>query len=154
MGYNTLATFAVGRALTAVYVGILLPLVLTMLLAVFLIRRHDRRVLNARLHDYVVFGWLSEEEVSAVATGRGRRALRRDAMRAGSAHYAQVKAYQRLGMELGGVRDRIVRRVATPAETTREMQLLHGLAAWRGRWLTPGNAAFPVGGGRTVGSRV
>jgi protease PrsW len=123
-GYNTLAAYATDRQLSAVYVGILLPLLFAAVVALMLVRRHDRRVIAARLDDYVVTGWLRPWQADAIATGRGRRDVLRSAGRYGPRARHHARAWLSTGLELGAVRDRIVCGVASDADLRAERALL------------------------------
>jgi RsiW-degrading membrane proteinase PrsW (M82 family) len=127
MGYNTAASFAVGRALVAVYVGLLIPTLLVVAVVVGWAARHQRRVLAARLHDYTVYGWLKDGQVPYLVGRRARSALRRQAKAIGSAEREKVRALQRTGVDLAVLRDRLVRGVANDHEQAREAQLISTL---------------------------
>jgi protease PrsW len=123
-GFNTLASYATDRALAAIYVGILLPLLVAAVAGLLLVRRYDRRILAARLDDYVATGWLRPWQADAIATARGRREVRRRASRFGRYGRSGARAWLAQGVDLAAVRDRIVRGVATDAELRREPALL------------------------------
>jgi protease PrsW len=123
-GYNTLAAYATKRQLTAVYVGVLLPLLLAAIVALLLVRRHDRRVIAARLDDYVATGWLRPWQADAIATARGRRDVLRSAGRYGPYARVHARAWLATGIDLGAVRDRIVRGVASDRDLRAERALL------------------------------
>jgi protease PrsW len=123
-GYNTLASYATDRALAAVYVGILLPLLLAAVVALLLVRRQERRVVAARLDDYVATGWLRPWQSDAIATARGRREVMRRAGRYGPYARGDARAWLASGIDLGSVRDRIVRGVATDDDLRAERTLL------------------------------
>jgi protease PrsW len=123
-GYNTLAAYAANRQLSAVYVGILLPLLLAAVVMLVLIRRHDRRVIAARLDDYVATGWLRPWQADAISATRGRRQVLRNARRQGPYARVQARAWLESGVDLGAVRDRIVRGVATDHDLRAERALL------------------------------
>jgi hypothetical protein len=124
MSYNTAASFAGSRALVAVYLGVLVPLLLVFGLVVAAIRRYERRVIEARLHDYTVYGWLKARQVSFLVSNPGRRNLRRHAKAIGRAERQRVRELQRAGVDLGLLRDRLVRGVAGERELQREAQLI------------------------------
>jgi protease PrsW len=123
-GYNTLASYATDRALAAIYVGILLPLLLAAVVGLLLVRRHDRRIVAARLNDYVATGWLRPWQADALTTGRGRRAALRYASGHGRTARRDTRAWLTCGIDLGALRDRIVRGVATDDDLRRETELL------------------------------
>jgi RsiW-degrading membrane proteinase PrsW (M82 family) len=123
-GYNTLAAYATDRQLSAVYVGILLPLLLAAIVVLALVRRHDRRILAARLDDYVVTGWLRPWQADAIATGRGRRGVIRSAGQYGPFGRQHARAWLSSGVDLGAIRDRIVRGVASDDDLATERALL------------------------------
>lgn len=124
MSYNTAASFAGSRALVAVYLGVLVPLLLIFGLVVALIRRYERRVIEARLQDYTVYGWLKATQVPFLVSNPGRRDLRRHARAIGRPERRRVRELQRAGVDLGLLRDRLVRGVAGERERTREAQLI------------------------------
>jgi RsiW-degrading membrane proteinase PrsW (M82 family) len=123
-GYNTLASYATDRALAAIYVGILLPLLLAAVVGLLLVRRHDRRVIAARLNDYVATGWLRPWQADALTTSHGRRAALRYAAQHGRTAKRDTRAWLACGADLGALRDRIVRGVATDDDLRRETELL------------------------------
>jgi RsiW-degrading membrane proteinase PrsW (M82 family) len=123
-GYNTLAAYATDRQLSAIYVGILLPLLLGAIVALVLVRRHDRRVIAARLDDYVATGWLRPWQADAIATASGRREVLRRARPYGLPGRRLARAWLASGIELGAVRDRVVRGVASDGDLRAERALL------------------------------
>lgn len=138
MGYNTIASFATSDSLAAVYFAILLPTLAALVTIVIVVRRHERRVIAARLHDYTVFGWLKAAHVPFIVSGRGRRRARRYARRFGKAESQRLREFQRAGLDLGLLRDRLVRGVAGPSELPREGELIAMLTSLRGKVLLPG----------------
>jgi hypothetical protein len=138
MGYNKIASFATSDSLAAVYFAILLPTLAALVTIVIVVRRHERRVIAARLHDYTVFGWLKAAHVPFIVSGRGRRRARRYARRFGKAESQRLRAFQRAGLDLGLLRDRLVRGVAGPSELPREGELIAMLTSLRGKVLLPG----------------
>ncbi|MBA3990791.1 MAG: PrsW family intramembrane metalloprotease [Propionibacteriales bacterium] len=138
MGYNTIASFATSDSLAAVYFAILLPTLAALVTIVIVVRRHERRVIAARLHDYTVFGWLKAAHVPFIVSGRGRRRARRYARRFGKAESQRLRGFQRAGLDLGLLRDRLVRGVAGPSELPREGELIAMLTSLRGKVLLPG----------------
>ncbi len=137
MGYNTAASFAVGRALIAVYLAMLVPTLLVLATVVLAFIRHERRVIAARLSDYTVFGWLTADEIPYLVSVRGRRRLRRRAKALGRAEQRQVRALQRAAVDLGVLRDRLVRGVAGKGELRREVELMSTLRDLLGRTPLP-----------------
>jgi RsiW-degrading membrane proteinase PrsW (M82 family) len=127
MSYNTLASYSSQRGLTASYIGLLLPMVVATAAAILLIRRHERRVIAARLGDYAVLGRLDEETVDTIATRSGRRHALATAKPFGDEARRQTKTVLRDGLDLGALRDRIVRGVAGDEELQRESWLLNKL---------------------------
>jgi RsiW-degrading membrane proteinase PrsW (M82 family) len=123
-GYNTLAAYATDRQLSAIYIGILLPLLVAAIVVLALVRRHDRRVVAARLDDYVVAGWLRPWQADAIATSRGRRDVLRRAGSYGPYARQHARAWLASGIDLATVRDRIVRGVATSDDLHAERALL------------------------------
>ena len=124
MGYNTAASFAVGRGLVAVYVGLLVPTLLVLAVVVALVRRHEVSVITARLNDYTVYGWLNADHIPYLVTPRLRRRLRRQAKRSGRPERDRIRVLQRTGVDLGVLRDRLVRGVAGGQERRREAELI------------------------------
>ena len=137
MGYNAAASFAPGRALTAVYVAILVPALLTLTGLVLLVRRYEYRVIQARLGDYSTFGWLPPEQVAVIATARGRRRARRHVKPLGRTQRETLRRFQQVGVDLGVLRDRLVRGVVGPAELPREQELIARLRRLRERVVLP-----------------
>lgn len=120
MGFNGIVSFISEGNLASVYVPILLPTLLTLIGLVLLVRRHERRVMRARLHDYTAFGWLRPDHVDYIVTWSGRRKARAYVRPFGRAERRRVRAFQRTGTDLGVLRDRMVRGVAGPRELPRE----------------------------------
>ena len=137
MGYNTIASFATDEALVAVYVAILVPTLLALVGVVVAVRHHERRVVAARLRDYSAFGWLREEHIDFIVSRSGRRQARRYVRPFGAAERGRVREFQRAGVELGVLRDRLVRGVVGPSALPRERQLIDTLRALRGRVMLP-----------------
>jgi protease PrsW len=137
MGYNAAASFAPGRALTAVYVAILLPALVSLLVIVLLVRRSEYRVISTRLGDYATFGWLPAEQVELIATMKGRRAARRHVKPLGHRERETLRRFQQTGVDLGVLRDRLVRGVAGPSELPREHELIQELRRLRERVVLP-----------------
>ncbi len=141
MGYNTIASFATDENLHAVYVALLVPTLLTLVAVVLSVRRHERRVIAARLLDYTTFGWLDAADVPYIVTGKGRREARGHVRALSRAERQLLKTFQRAGIDLGLLRDRLVRGVAGPAALPRERELIATLRSLRGR------VALPTGAG-------
>ncbi|MGH3504936.1 MAG: PrsW family intramembrane metalloprotease, partial [Nocardioidaceae bacterium] len=137
MGYNGAVSFADNRELTAVYIVILLPTLMLLLGLVLTVRRRERRVIAARLRDYTTFGWLKAEHIDYIASARGRREARRNVKRLGKVERERVRQYQQAGMNLGLLRDRLVRGVAGHKELTRERELIATMRAFRGQVILP-----------------
>jgi len=137
MGYNAAASFAPGRGLTAVYVAVLLPALLTLVGLVLVVRRYEYRVIRARLADYSTFGWLPAEQVDLIATSKGRRRARRHVQPLGRGEREALRRFQEVGVDLGVLRDRLVRGVAGPAELRHEQQLIEQLRRLRQRVVLP-----------------
>lgn len=152
MGYNIIASFAVNKALSAVYVGILIPTLVVLAILVALVRRHELSVIAARLHDYSAFGWLAREHIPFIVTSRGRRRSRRYARSFGKAEEAKLRAFQRHGVNLGVLRDRLVRGVAGESEIVREARLITALREARGSLILPGIAMSDEGSGSVTRS--
>jgi RsiW-degrading membrane proteinase PrsW (M82 family) len=144
MAYNAAASFAVSNALTAVYVAVLLPAIALLVASVLAVRRYERRLIAARLRDYTAFGWLDERQIEYIAGARGRRRARRFARSLGREHRDRLRLFQQTGVDLGALRDRLVRGVAGPAELAREKDLIGVLRALRHRVVLPDG----VGGSR------
>lgn len=137
MGYNTAASFAVGRALVAVYVGLLIPTLLVVAAIVGWAGRHQRRVLAARLNDYTAYGWLKAGQVPYLVGRRDRAVLRRQAKAISRAERDKVRRLQRTGVDLAVLRDRLVRGVACDQEQAHEAQLIATLRDLLGRVVLP-----------------
>jgi protease PrsW len=137
MGYNALASFAVSKALTAAYVLILLPTLVAVLGVALTLRWHERKVIAARLADYAAFGWIGLDQIGYIVSARGRRAARRYAKPFGAAERTRVREFQRVGVDLGAMRDRVVRGVAGASELGRERDLVAALRTVRRQVLLP-----------------
>ncbi|MGH3470675.1 MAG: PrsW family glutamic-type intramembrane protease, partial [Nocardioidaceae bacterium] len=140
MGYNAIASFTAGRSLTAAYIAVLLPTLVTLAVTVLLVRRYERRVLRARLRDYTAYGWLRADHLDFIATTRGRRVARRHARRFGKSQRDLVRQFQCGGLDLAVLRDRIVRGVAGAGELHRESQLLARLRLLSRKVMLPDSA--------------
>ncbi len=131
MGYNAAASFAPGRTLTSVYVAILVPVLVALVTLVLLARRYEYRLIRARLRDYSAFGWLPAAQVDYIATASGRRTARRYVKPLGRAERETLRRFQQVGVDLGVLRDRLVRGVAGPDERPREGELIGQLRTLR-----------------------
>ncbi|MDQ3480454.1 MAG: hypothetical protein M3423_03860, partial [Actinomycetota bacterium] len=140
MGYNTIASFSGDTALVGAYVGVLLPTLAALTLMIFAVRRHERHVLAARLRDYSAFGWLQREIVDFVVTPKARRAARRHTRDLSKAELAKVRAFQRVGIDLAVLRDRMVRGVAGWHAPERERHLIADLRRLRRDVVLPGDS--------------
>lgn len=145
MGYNTLASYSGQRGLTASYIGVLLPLLLAVTLAVVLLRRHERRVLAARLHDYVVLGLLDHPTVDSVATAAARRRTVADAGTHGRQAARDARRRQRDLLDLGALRDRFVRGVSGAEALPDHAALLARVRADADRVRPPQAMEVPAG---------
>jgi RsiW-degrading membrane proteinase PrsW (M82 family) len=144
MGFNGIVSFISQGNLASVYVPILLPVLLTLIGLVLVIRRHERRVMRARLHDYTAFGWLRPDHVDFIATWTGRRRARVYVRAFGKAEQRRVREFQKAGIDLGVLRDRMVRGVAGPRELPRERVLIQTMRDFRGRVMLPGISEPPL----------
>lgn len=145
MSYNAITSFSTGQGLTAVYVVLLLPTLLGLATAVLVVRRHERAVVAARLRDYTAYGWLRPAVIPYLATGSGRRAARRYAKTFGQEPRTRVRELQRCGVELGVLRDRLVRGVAGPSERSTEARLIAELRDAQQHVLLPPDAGRSAG---------
>lgn len=144
MGYNAAATFAPGSALTAVYVALLVPVLATLVIVVALLRRYEYGVIAARLRDYSVFGWMPYEQVRFIATSRGRRRARRHVKPLGAVDREVLRSFQQVGVDLGVLRDRLVRGVAGADELSRERDLITALRGLQERVSLPDAEQSPT----------
>ena len=124
MGYNSAASLAPGTTLTAVYLALLVPVLTALVAIVLVVRRYEYRIIAARLGDYSVFGWLPYDHVAYIATGPGRRLARRHARALGRRDRDVLRLFQQTGIDLGVLRDRLVRGVAGAEELRRESELI------------------------------
>jgi hypothetical protein len=139
MGYNAVASLSrTADALSASYVGILLPTLVVAVMVVQLARVAERRAIAARLGDYTVYGWMKEAEVPFIVEPRSRWAARREARRLGRAQRRTVREFQRCGVDLGVLRDRMVRGVAGAAERQAERDLVARFRSLRAKVVLPG----------------
>jgi hypothetical protein len=123
--------------LIAVYLGLLVPALFVVTALVGWAGRHQRRVLAARLHDYTVYGWLKSEHIPYFVNRRERATFRRQAKALGPAEVQRVRALQRAGVDLGTLRDRLVRGAAGDDELPREAQLISSLRDLLARVVLP-----------------
>lgn len=137
MGYNTIASFGRHGSLTPLYLVILLPTLLAVVALVLAVRRYEDRVLAARLGDYAAFGWLPRAYLAFIVTGNGRRAARRYARSLEAEHRDVLRQFQRTGLELGLLRDRVVRGVVDHSELQRERELLTAMRLLRAQVRLP-----------------
>jgi RsiW-degrading membrane proteinase PrsW (M82 family) len=148
MGYNAVASLSrTPEALNASYVGILMPTLLLGVTLVLLATRVERRAIAARLGDYTVYGWMSEAQIPFVVEAFSRRAARREARRLGKAQRRTVREFQRCGLALGVLRDRMVRGVAGAKERSSERDLVARYRGLRAKVVLPG---VPSEAGRSV----
>lgn len=136
MVYNTMAAFSGGAgtgdtALVGAYVGVLLPTLGTVTVVIFAVRRRERQVLAARLRDYSAFGWLQPQIIDAVVAPKARSEARRLAADVSKSQRAKVRAFQRTGVELAVLRDRMVCGAASPDGHLGERRLLSELRRMR-----------------------
>ncbi len=125
MGYNAAASFTTRTdGLWPMYVAIVLPVLASLVAFVLWVRVREQRVIEARLGDYRVYGWLDQAQIDAVSSISARRAARRAARRDGDERRDAVRRYQRLCCELGFLRDKIVRGVAGTEAVEREGELI------------------------------
>lgn len=137
MGYNALASFSDNEGFRVAYVMILLPLVMTMIGTAALLRRHESRLLAARLGDYVSHGWLGAAHVTYTMTRRGRREARQYVKPLGRDAGRLVRQLQREAQRLAVLRDRMVRGVAGPASSAHESAALERITDLRTRVILP-----------------
>jgi RsiW-degrading membrane proteinase PrsW (M82 family) len=141
MSYNSMATFATrSREFNALAFLVLMPVAVLVAGLLLFARRHEGAVLAARLRDFDRFGWLKESTIPYIVEPRGRRQARRHARRLGGAELDLVRAYQRTGMDLAVLRDRMVRGVAGPKDLERERVLIETLREQRRRVHLPAAA--------------
>lgn len=143
MGYNAATSFAAGRALTAFYLLLLLPALSALIAVVLSVRRHEQRLIAARLADYAAYGWLGPGQIALITTGGGRRRARRYARSGDRSQRDLLRRYLQTGVDLGVVRDQMVRGVAGPDLRARESQLLESLRELRRVVRLPGSDATP-----------
>ena len=144
MGYNAIVSFIPEGNLNAVYVPILLPTLFAALALVAAVRRHERQVMRARLLDYTAFGWLKADQVDFVVTRAGRRRARGYARAFGKTERRRIRDFQRTGIDLAIMRDRMVRGVAGTKELPRERALIQTMRQFRGRVMLPGVQDRPL----------
>lgn len=140
MGYNALASFTRPQHLVAVYLCILIPSLIVLVTVVVLTRRHERRVIGARLQDYATFGWLTPDQLPYIVIPARRRQARRHVRQLGKAERERLRTFQRTGVELGVLRDRLVRGVAGQQVLGRERTLIATMRSLRGRVMLPSGA--------------
>lgn len=153
MAYNAAASFVSGEALTAFYLVLLLPTLLCAVALVLAVRRQTAEVVAARLGDYSAFGWFPPSDVEFLAVPRGRRRARRHVKDLGALERDRMRQFQQTGVELGLLRDRLVRGVADGAQLGRERLLLGRLRELRAEVMLPAGTAqgSPVQSARARG---
>jgi RsiW-degrading membrane proteinase PrsW (M82 family) len=144
MGFNGIVSFISEGNLASVYVPILLPTLIGLIAVVLVVRRYERRVIRARLHDYTSFGWLRPDHIDFIATWSGRRRARAYARAFGKTEQKRVRDFQRTGTDLGILRDRMVRGVAGAQDLPRERELIQAMRAFRGRVMLPDISEAPL----------
>jgi RsiW-degrading membrane proteinase PrsW (M82 family) len=141
MSYNSMATFATrSREFNALAFLVLMPVAVAVAVLLLLARRHEGKVLAARLRDYDRFGWLRQSTIPYIVDPRRRRDARRYAGRLGAGERDLVKAYQRTGLALAVLRDRMVRGVVGPHDLDQERVLIEMLREQRARVHLPTDA--------------
>ncbi len=132
MSYNAGAGAANNHdSLLGSYLLLFVPAVLLGAAFVLVVRRRENDVLSARLHDYAAFGWIKSEQVPYVVELPRRRIARRYARRLGKAEVRRVREFQRTGLELAVLRDRMVRGVVDERGLDRERALIERMRTLR-----------------------
>ncbi|MEJ7742286.1 MAG: PrsW family intramembrane metalloprotease [Nocardioidaceae bacterium] len=145
MGYNTIASFSGEAALVGAYVGVLLPTLVAITVVMFAVRRHERHVLAARLRDYSAFGWLQPDIVDSIVAPKARREARRQAADVSKSQREKVRAFQRVGVSLAVLRDRMVCGAAGPHGLACERELISELRRLRREVVLSGDSELSTG---------
>jgi RsiW-degrading membrane proteinase PrsW (M82 family) len=141
MGYNGVASLSsTADALNAFYVAVLLPTLFVAVTLVLLARRVESRAIAARLGDYTVYGWIKEADIPFIVDTHYRWVARHEARQLGKAQRRTVRDFQRCGMALGVLRDRMVRGVAGAGERRAEHDLVARFRRLRAKVVLPGVA--------------
>ncbi|WP_286166694.1 PrsW family intramembrane metalloprotease [Arthrobacter sp. AQ5-05] len=105
------------------YFVLQVPLFVASIVAVALLQRGERKLVEQRLDEYRAGGWFTAAEVQMFATRAGRRNARRWA--AGIGRSRQMKEFTTTAMNLAAVRQRIVAGHPAGTDFARELALLH-----------------------------
>ncbi|APF40057.1 PrsW family intramembrane metalloprotease [Neomicrococcus aestuarii] len=123
-----------------------MPLFIVTVLAVWYLRRLERKLLAQRLGDYATAGWLSAEEVQMFTTPQGRRSAR--AWAAGGGAAGLMRDFTATATRLGATRHRIVRGHALRNDAAEEQRLLQLLVRQRQQLFAQVQANRSFGAGR------
>ncbi|WP_417235091.1 PrsW family intramembrane metalloprotease [Arthrobacter sp.] len=111
------------------YLLLQVPLFISAVVAVLLLRRAERRLINRRLADYAQAGWFSPEEVTMFSTRTGRRQAAGWA--AATGQRVPMRGFTRTAMRLAATRNRIVAGTRREAALRDEARLLALILRYR-----------------------
>ena len=92
----------------SLYITAQVPLFIGFILAILALRREEARLTHARLGDYAQAGWFTEEEVSMLATRKGRKAGLTWAAALSGNRTAIMKGFIKDATALAAVRQRAI----------------------------------------------
>jgi len=113
--------------LFAYYFFVQVPLFITAIFVVVVLRREEARVTLRRLHEYSVAGWFTSAEVTMLATARGRRQALSWAAAQPGAKKRAMRGFITDATRLAFVREHLVNGRDGPTERAHEARLLGDL---------------------------
>lgn len=111
------------------YLLLQVPLFISAVVAVLLLRRGERRLINRRLGDYADVGWFSQEEIAMFSTRTGRKQAAGWA--AATGRRVAMKGFTRTAMRLAATRNQIISGSRREAALRDEARLLALLLKYR-----------------------
>jgi RsiW-degrading membrane proteinase PrsW (M82 family) len=132
MSFNSLASFDLGSMQLIIYFGVVVPLLISAVVALVRMILVEGRRIRARLGDYVLLGWLPEADVQVQPKLRLRLWAGMVALTRGVPVLLATLRLQRTLTELAYLRDGEVRGLYDQAAVARERQLVELARTLRG----------------------
>ncbi|MBC7442345.1 MAG: PrsW family intramembrane metalloprotease [Ramlibacter sp.] len=124
MLWNGAFTVVDSRSLVAYYLLVQVPLFLSAVAVVVLLRRQEKRITERRLTEYAAVGWFSAAEVAMLATPQGRQQARAWASRQPRARKRAMQSFIRDATRLAFARQRMLNGTAGHVDRADEAELL------------------------------